>query len=232
MFSHSSLLLEMWNMNLMKIPLKRSCISPLSSMIFVTVTAKSLHWIIIYDLVSMSCHHHHCPYINLWLGCATPVQLIMNPHNQYLPIPSSSGSHSIGPSASPSIRNSPEKRSRTEALQGSSCETPPRSKYTVPTELELNVKGLYQGTCVITGHSFSWGRRMVAGPGIETCHIIPKSMYYWHPNQQLSPEEMWNQVNSTVNCMTMDSVCHTIHDNRLLAVHHVRFIQALCFSCC
>lgn len=73
---------------------------------------------------------------------------------------------------------------------------------------------------------------MVAGPGIETCHVIPKSMYYWHPNQTLSHEEMWNEVNSTVNCMAMDSACHTIHDNRLLAVHYVRFIQALCFSCC
>lgn len=79
-------------------------------MIFVIVAANSLHWIIIYDLVSMSCHNHHCPYINLWLGCATPVQLIMNPHNQYLPIPSLFSSHSIGPSASPSTRNSPMKR--------------------------------------------------------------------------------------------------------------------------
>ncbi len=201
-------------------------------MIFVIVAANSLHWIIIYDLVSMSCHNHHCPYINLWLGCATPVQLIMNPHNQYLPIPSLFSSHSIGPSASPLTRNSPMKRFCTEALRESSCETPPQSKYIVPPELELNVKDLYNGKCIITGHNFSRGNRMVAGPGIEICHIIPKSRYYWHPDQQLSREEMWNTVNSNVNCMTMDSVCHTIHDNRLLAVHHVRFIQALCFNCC
>lgn len=73
---------------------------------------------------------------------------------------------------------------------------------------------------------------MVAGPGIETCHVISKPMYYWHPNQTLSHEEMWNEVNSTVNYMAMDSACHTFHDNRLLAVYYVRFIQALCFSCC
>ena len=190
----------------------------------------------------MSCHHLHCPYSNLWLGCAIPVKLIMNPFSQYLPIPSAVGSHSIGASASPSVWNSPKKvsplvrsppkkRSRQEALLESSCETPPTFKYTVPTDLELNVKGLYQGRCVITGNSYSWGTRMVAGPGIETCHIIPKSRSYWHPDQELSPEEKWNQVNSTVNCMAMDSACHAIHDNRLLAVQNVRF-QALCFSCC
>lgn len=73
---------------------------------------------------------------------------------------------------------------------------------------------------------------MVAGPGIDTCHIIPKSMYFWHPDQRLSDEEQWRVVNSYVNCMAMDSVCHNIHDSRLLAVHHVRSVQAFCFSCC
>ena len=149
----------MWQVNLIKIRLKRSCISPWSSMTFGIVSANSLHWIIIYDLVSVSCHHHHCPYINLWLGCAIPVQLIMNPHNQYLPIPSLFGSHSVGLSASPSTRNSPTKRSRTEALQESSCETPPWSKYSVSTELKLNVKGLYKGEkerCLPSAGTMTW----------------------------------------------------------------------------
>lgn len=68
---------------------------------------------------------------------------------------------------------------------------------------------------------------MVAGPGIETSHIIPKSMYFYHPDPDLSDEDKWNAVNSNFNCMAMDSICHKIHDNCLLAIHHVRFIQAL-----
>lgn len=39
----------------------------------------------------------------------------------------------------------------------------------VPPELDLNVTVLYNGTCVITGNNYSWGTRMVAGAGIETC---------------------------------------------------------------
>jgi hypothetical protein len=56
-----------------------------------------------------------------------------------------------------------------------------RSKYTVPPELELNVKKLYNGTCVITRNNTSWrrngGTSMISGPAIETCHIVPKSMF-------------------------------------------------------
>lgn len=47
-------------------------------------------------------------------------------------------------------------------------------------------------------------------------------MYLCHPDQQLSDEGWWNAVNSSTNCIAMDSACHKIHDNRLLAVHHVR----------
>lgn len=155
----------------------------------------------------------------------------MNPESKYFPIPGPAGTRSIGSSTPPSPRVSPTKRSRPESLHGGSTpragETP-RYKY-VPPELELNVKGMYNGTCVITGNNYSWGSRMVAGPGIEACHIIPKSFYLCYPNQQLSEEGRWNAVNSYNNCMAMDSACHKIHDNRLLAVHHVHLHLGLVF---
>lgn len=124
-----------------------------------------------------------------------------------------------------------KKRSRCTSLQESPFEKPPRDKYSVPPELDLNVKGLFHGTCAISGLNYSWGSRMVAGPGIETCHTIPKPMYLYHPDE-FSDEEKWYAVKSSSNCKAMDSSCHIIYDNRLLAIQHVRFIQALFLGCC
>ena len=161
LFFHISFLLEMSQVNLTKI---RSCISLWSSMIFVIVSAHSLHLITIYKLVSMSCHHQPVYIQPLVRLChprqspSIPVNFMMNSDSQYL---RSFGSYSIGQCASPSVRNSPKRRSRPkslpESLHEGPCDTPPRSKYAVPTELELNVKGLYNGKSVITGNSYSWG---------------------------------------------------------------------------
>jgi HNH endonuclease len=100
--------------------------------------------------------------------------------------------------------------------------TKPGAKFTVPPELELNVKKIYNGTCVISRNNTSWGN-MVSGLAIETCHIIPKAMFKWYPwqNGEPSEQDLWNAVNNIDNCMVMDSISHTIHDNRLLAVHPV-----------
>lgn len=63
-------------------------------------------------------------------------------------------------------------------------------------------------------------------------HHPQVDVYYWHPHRRLSCKDMWDDVNSIDNCMTMDSACHAIHDNRLLAIHHVRLTQTENFSSC
>lgn len=175
----------------------------------------------------MGCHHHCCPQIDLWIGCAKFLKLKINPDIQYVPIPTSIGSQSIISSATLSAQSTPKTRSRCTSLQGSPIETPPRDKHVVPSELELNVKGLFRGTCAITGTKNTWGSRMVAGPELQTCHIIPKSMYHHHPDEELSDDEKRTAVNSPSNCMAMDASCHKFHDHRLVAIQHVRLIQAL-----
>lgn len=93
---------------------------------------------------------------------------------------------------------------------------------TVPPELEMETKQNYKGKCVITGFDSAWGP-LIAGPGIETCHIVPKAMFDWYgyPDIEMSSQQQWDAVNSPDNCITMESFSHTIHDNRLLAIHPV-----------
>lgn len=138
---------------------------------------------------------------------------------KYLPIPSGRPSKPATPNSPTSP--SPAKRSRhSEASIGSNIE--PSLQFTVPPELETVVKQQFNGTCVITGFNSSWGGE-VAGPGIETCHIVPKALYSWwgYPDPSISIQDRWNMINSPDNCMTMEAFSHCIHDSRLLAIHPV-----------
>lgn len=175
----------------------------------------------------MGCHHHYCPQIDLWIGYTNLLKFKISPDIRYVPIPTLIGSQSILSSATLSAQSTPKKRSRCTSLQGSPIETSPRDKYVVPSELDLNVKGLFRGTCAITGTKNKWGSRMVAGPELQTCHIIPNSMYHHHPDEELSDDGKRTAMNSRSNCMAMDASCHKFHDHRLVAVQHVRLIQTL-----
>lgn len=96
----------------------------------------------------------------------------------------------------------------------------------MPPDLEINVKKLYQGTCAVTRNNSSWpGSTMISGPGMQACHIVPKSMYKWFPtDDDDNPGELeqWNRTNSLCNCILLDAFVHTVHDLRLLAVDSVR----------
>ena len=65
---------------------------------------------------------------------------------------------------------------------------------------------------------------MISGPGMETCHIVPKAMFKWYPvpnGEIVTDQQLWDRVNSSDNCIVMNSLTHTIFDNRLLAIHPV-----------
>lgn len=94
-------------------------------------------------------------------------------------------------------------------------------KLVQPPDLERNVIR-YRNTCVVCGARTTWLASQT-GVGIETCHIIPKASYKSYPwgDDTHSDIDSWNATNSASNCMTMDALCHTLHDNRLLAIHPV-----------
>ena len=70
------------------------------------------------------------------------------------------------------------------------------------------------------------GAPQQVGVGIECCHIIPTAMYEYYPwkDDAHSAQDSWNAVNQMDNCMTMDSISHALHDNRLLALHPVGIV--------
>jgi HNH endonuclease len=103
-------------------------------------------------------------------------------------------------------------------------DTPPVKQLELvqPPDLERNVKTKYRNTCVVCGTRTTWLPSQI-GNGIEACHLIPKASYKSYPwrDDMHSDIDSWNATNPTSNCMTMDSLCHTFHDNRLLAIHPV-----------
>lgn len=90
----------------------------------------------------------------------------------------------------------------------------------MPPDIEINVKKLYKGACVITGFNSCW-RTQISYSGNETSHIIPKAMLFLVRLLQLSLiiKELRNPENGMRNCMAMESFSHTIHYNCLLVVH-------------
>lgn len=98
------------------------------------------------------------------------------------------------------------------------------TKHSVLPELEIKVKGLYNGTCVITRIDTSWsGAVMISDHAVQACHIIPKSMPRWFPRiDDVSEQELWDRTNSVHNCILTDSTTHGIRNFRLLAMEHVR----------
>lgn len=59
---------------------------------------------------------------------------------------------------------------------------------------------------------------MNSAPGMEACHIVPRSMYKWLPQENKTDMELWDITNSMKNSMLMSSFAHTVHKLRLLAV--------------
>lgn len=145
-----------------------------------------------------------------------------NPNVKYLPIPSCRPSKP----ATPRTPTSPSqaKRSRCSELSIDPTNNP-SLPFTVPSELEKNVKEYLNGTCVITGFNNTWGGGVGGGRGvrIEACHIFPRVLWNWwgYHDSGIPNQDRWYTVNSHKNCMIMEAFSHCVHGNRLLAIHPV-----------
>ncbi len=146
----------------------------------------------------LGCHQSCVHQTDSCPGCATKIILERNSTFTYLPILSGCRTELVTPTVPTSP--SPAKRPRhsgpgrsvppsnlssqlSTPIASTSLTSTPLTTYAVPPELD-------KGKCVITGFDSSWGP-LIAGPGIETCYIIPKALSAWYgyPDMEMSTQQ-------------------------------------------